>query len=304
MDRRECDRMFVAVLETGSFAKAALRLGTSPGQASKLVSKLEADLGVRLLSRTTRSLSATEVGQGYFERIKPLIEEMDALDASVRNASGAPSGRLRLTAPISFGNAQLAPVLMAFAEAYGDIQIDCSFSDRVVSLVDEGFDVAIRIGKPADSSLIARKLCDARVVVVASPGYIAQRGEPFVPGDLSQHACIIDTNFREPLIWRFSDPVDRSALAVDVRGRLHFSSAEVCVQAAEARLGIARAPSFMAGESIKEGKLVNLLALYESNPLGIYAVYPPGRHLAGKVRVFIDFLVEQLKGEPVWDQGW
>ena len=203
MDRLDCDRMFVAVLESGGFSRAAARLGTSSGQASKLVSKLEADLGVQLLNRTTRALSPTELGQAYFEQIKRLLEEFDALDDSVRHASGKASGRLGLTVPMSFGTAQLAPVLIDFARAYPDIQLDVSFSDRVVNLVDEGFDVAVRVGNPSDTSLIARKLCPMRVVTAASPAYLGEKGEPLAPAQLADHDCIIDTNFREPLVWRF-----------------------------------------------------------------------------------------------------
>ncbi|KAB2686481.1 LysR family transcriptional regulator [Brucella pseudogrignonensis] len=156
MDRLDSERMFVAVLDTGSFSAAAQRLGTSSGQASKLISKLEAGLGVQLIKRTTRALSPTEVGYAYYERIKGLVQDFDALDASVRNASGAPSGRIRLTAPMSFGTLQLTPILLEFAKTFPDIQIDVSFSDRIVNLVDEGFDIGVRIGKPLDGVVCGR----------------------------------------------------------------------------------------------------------------------------------------------------
>ena len=168
----------MAVMETGSFAKAAVRLGMSSGQASKLVSRLEEGLGVRLLNRTTRALSPTEVGQAYFERIKLLLDDLDTLDESIKNRSGAASGKLRLTAPMSFGTTQLAPALIDFAQLYSSIDLDVSFNDRVVNLVDEGFDAGVRIGNPSDSSLIARKLCSARIVLAASPAYLAGHGEP------------------------------------------------------------------------------------------------------------------------------
>jgi DNA-binding transcriptional LysR family regulator len=303
MERLDCDRMFVAVLETGSFAKAALLQRTSSGQASKLVSKLEADLGVQLLKRTTRSLSPTEVRRAYFERVKPLLEDFAALDASVRNASGTASGRLRISVPMSFGTAQLSPVLIAFAEAYPDIQLEVSFSDRIVNLIDEGFDLSVRIGAPSDSSLIGRKVCDMRIVVVAAPGYLAAHGEPLAPEALTSRDCIIDTNFREPLLWRFRGRDDASS-AVTVAGRLRFSNAEACLAAAEAGLGIARAPSFMAGSRLRAGVLKPLLRAYEARQHGVFAIYPAGRHLATKVRVLVDFLAERFRGEPTWDQGW
>lgn len=304
MERLDCDRMFVAVLEVGSFAGAAQRLGTSASQASKLVSRLESDLGVQLLKRTTRALSPTEVGQAYYERVKALIEDFDALDAAVRNASGAPSGRLKLTAPISFGASQLAPLLIDFAQAFPDIQLDVSFSDRVVNLVDEGFDAAIRIGKPGDSSLIARRLCEMRIVFAASPAYLEQRGEPKVPADLVGHDCVIDTNFRDPLTWRFRSPGQDGPVSVPISGRLRFSNGEACVAAAVAGFGIARVPSFTAGAAFRAGLARPVLRDHEPEPDGLYALYPAGRHLALKVRALVDFLVSCYRGQPVWDQGW
>jgi DNA-binding transcriptional LysR family regulator len=295
--------MFVAVMEAGSFARAAERMRTSPGQASKLISRLETDLGVRLLNRTTRALAATEAGQAYFERMRLLLADFDAVEEAVRNASGTPRGRLRVTAPVSFGAIQLAPVLVDFARQFPQIELDVSFSDRVVSLVDEGFDVAIRIGSPADSSLIARHLCEARIVVCASQAYLQEHQVPSVPSDLKSHDCIIDTNFREPGVWAFRE-TDGMDTLVEVTGRLRFSNAEVALTAAEAGLGIARAPSFIAGPRFRDNRLVPLLGKFEAKPLAIYAIYPPGRHLAIKVRVFVDFLIASFRNGPEWDKGW
>lgn len=303
MDRLDCDRMFVAVMETGSFARAAERLRTSPGQASKLVSRLESELGVRLLNRTTRALAATEAGQAYFERMRNLLADFDALDAAVRSASTTPRGRLRITAPVSFGTRQLAPVLVDFARQYPEIELDVSFSDRVVNLVDEGYDAAIRIGKPADTSLIARRLCEARIILCASADYLARKGTPTEVSDLAGHDCIIDTNFRDPGTWRFRNG-DGKEVALDVDGRLRFSNAEVVLAAAEAGLGIARTPSFNAGPRLRDGALVPLLRGFEEPALAVHALYPPGRHLAIKVRVFIDFLVAHFRDGPEWDKGW
>jgi len=296
--------MFVAVLESGSFSKAAQALGTSSGQASKLVSKLEADLGVQLLNRTTRALSPTEVGYAYFERVKSLLEDFDALDASVRNASTAATGRLRLSVPVSFGTMQMTADLIEFARVYPDIQLDVSFADRLVSLIDEGFDVAVRIGNPSDSSLIARKLCDMRVVTAAAPAYLRQHGAPEDPATLAKRECIIDTNFREPSTWRFRAADGSSTIAVPVKGRLRFSNAEACLAAAAAGLGIARVPSFMAGPCFRTGTVRPLLQSFEDRSFGVYVVYPPGRHLALKVRVLVDFLASRYRGKPPWDKGW
>ncbi|NGO64584.1 LysR family transcriptional regulator [Rhizobium daejeonense] len=304
MDRLDCIRMFVAVMDTGSFAAGAARLGTSSSQASKLVSRLESDLGVQLIKRTTRVLSPTEAGTSYCERARALLEEFDQLDASVRNVSAAPSGLLRIAAPITFGTRQLAPLLNMFAEQYPDIQIDVSFSDRPVNLVEEGFDVAVRIGRPADSTLIACRLCPIRIVVIASPAYLAGHGTPTTPAELVDHACIVDTNFRDPLQWRFGKRDGDDVVSVSVQGRMRFSNAEACLSAAEAGLGIARVPSFVAGTALVAGNVHPLFPGMEDEPHGLYALYPPGRYLAAKVRVLVDFLADRFRGEPPWDLGW
>lgn len=302
MQRLECERMFLAVMETGSFAKAAARLGLSSGQASKLVSRLEGDLGVRLLNRTTRAVSPTEAGQAYFERIRVVIEELDALGEAMKNRSGSVSGRIRLTAPLSFGNKQLSPALVCFAQRYPEISLDVSFSDRIVNLVDEGFDAAVRIGVQADASLVSRKLCESRIVVAASADYLARKGRPDRPEDLIGHDCIVDTNFRGRNNWFFREGGEN--VSVTVPSRIYLSSADACIGAAAAGLGITQVPSFVAGQDIKDGRLVALLTRFEVAPLPVQAIYPPGRHLALKVRALVDFLVERFRGQPDWDQGW
>ncbi len=303
MDRFESDRMFIAVMETGSFTSAAHRRGTSSGQASKLLSRLEGDLGVRLLNRTTRSVTPTEAGQAYYDRLKPLIDEFDSLDLAIRNISQVPRGRLRLTAPLTFGALELTPVLNELALRFPEIELDVSFSDRLVNLVEEGFDMAIRVGRPDDSTLIARKLCDVRIVVVAAPAYLDRRGAPEVPEDLAAHDCIIDTNFRgDPNRWTFGPP--ETPRTATVRGRIRYSNAEACLRAAEAGLGLACLPSFVAGEALRSGRVLRLLAAFETAPFGVHALYPQNRHLAAKVRVLVDFLAERYRGAPAWEAGW
>ncbi|UJW84988.1 LysR family transcriptional regulator [Devosia sp. SL43] len=299
MDRLACDRMFIAVVERHSLTAAAVKLGVSSGQASKLVSRLEEDLGVQLLHRTTRSVSTTEAGQAYYERIKGLLDDMDELDATIRSASTAPRGRLAMSVPITFGTQVLAPLLAEFAEAHPLIELDVSFSDRVVNLVEEGFDLALRIGTLRDSSLIARKLCPIRLVTTASPGYLAQFGNPATPADVAGHACIIDTNFADRATWRFAH-----GTSVPIRGRLRFSNAEACAAAAAIGLGLVQGPSFVAGNRIRAGQLVPVLDSFEPDPLALWAVYTTGRHLAAKVRVMVDFLIERFADNPPWDQGW
>lgn len=302
MDRLTCDRMFVAVMETGSFTAAADRLGTTSGQASKLVSRLEGALGVRLLNRTTRAVAPTEAGQAYFDRLRPLLDEFDSLDAALRDVTQAPRGRLRLTAPMTFGGLELTPILNDFALRWPDIELDVSFSDRVVNLVDEGFDMAVRVGRPADSSMIVRKLCDVRIVTVAAPDWLDRHGAPQTPQALADLPCILDTNFRDPGRWPYLQ--DGQPVMVPVRGRLRYSNAEACLNAAEAGLGLACVPSFVAAEALRAGRVRQVLRDFEAPPFGVHAVYPHSRHLAAKVRVLVDFLAERYRGTPPWDIGW
>ncbi|MGR3388641.1 LysR family transcriptional regulator [Sagittula sp.] len=303
MDRLECDRMFLAVIDTGSFTGAAEKLGTRSGQASKLISRLETELGVRLLNRTTRSVAPTEAGRAYYDRLKPLVDELDTLDLDIRNISQSPRGRLRLTAPLTFGTLELAPALNAFAGLYPDIELDVTFSDRVVNVVDEGFDLAVRVGRPGDSSLIIRRLCAVRIVVVAAPPYLDAHGSPATPADLAKHACIIDTNFREPNRWPFKGENGEVEMA-SVEGRIRYSNAEACVQAAELGLGLACVPAFVAGDALRSGKLIRLLPSFETDPYDVHVLYPHSRHLAAKVRLLVDFLSERYRQTPHWEHGW
>jgi DNA-binding transcriptional LysR family regulator len=302
MDRLTCDRMFAAVMEHGSFTAAADKLNTTSGQASKLVSRLETALGVRLLNRTTRAVSATEAGQAYFDRLRPLLDEFDSLDAAVSDVAQTPRGRLRLTAPVTFGGLQLTPILSEFARRWSDIELDVSFTDRMVNLVDEGFDMAVRVGRPSDSSMIARKLCDVRILTVAAPDWLERHGAPQTPQDVTGLSCIIDTNFRDPMRWQFQR--DGQQISVPVTGRLRFSNAEACLSAAEAGLGLACVPSFVAADDLRAGRVKPVLQEYEAQSLGLYILYPHNRHLAAKVRVLVDFLADHYRGTPPWDMGW
>ncbi len=298
MDRLACDRMFIAVVDSGSFARAAARLGVSSGQASKLVSALEADLGVQLLHRTTRALSTTEMGLAYYSRMRAILDDIAALEDATRASTLAPSGKLRITAPIAFGAAELTPALLDFARLHPRIDLDVSFSDRLTNIIDEGFDVAVRIGAPADSSLIGRRIAEARIVVVASPVYLRGSGEPKMPADLKDKACVIDTNFRDPTRWRFRSPAGEP-LVVDVGGRLLLSSGEACTAAAAEGFGIARVPDFIAARRLAAGDLVRILTAFEDEPLAIQVLYPPTRWLAPKLRALIDFLAGRFRsGTP------
>jgi DNA-binding transcriptional LysR family regulator len=301
MDRLDEIRAFAAVADARSFTQGARKLGVSGAQVSKLVARLENRLGARLLNRTTRDVSLTDTGQAYLERARDLLEGFDALESSVKDQSG-PSGLLKVSAPVSFGKGQLTPALLAFANGCPSVSLDVSFTDRMVNLVEEGFDVAVRIGHLSDSSLVARRLAAVRMVTCAAPDYLARHGTPGALEDLGRHEAILDTNAKDAAVWRFGPQGD--ARDVRVHGRLRFNGAEACVAAAVAGFGITRTPAFAAADELRSGRLTPILCNFEPELIHVHAVYPHARHLAAKVRAFVDFLVERYAGEPEWHQGW
>ena len=301
MDRLDEINAFAAVADARSFTQGARKLGVSSAQVSKLVARLENRLGARLLNRTTRDVSLTDTGRAYLEQARDVLESFESLQSSVRDQSG-PRGLLKISAPFSFGASQLTPALLDFAAACQDVALEVSWTDRMVNLVEEGFDVAVRIGHLPDSSLVARKLAEVRMVTCASPDYLQRRGTPQSLGDLAGHEAILDTNGRDPFIWRFGPASDRQD--VRVSGRLRFAGADACVAAARAGFGITRTPAFAAAEDLRAGRLVALLCGVESELIHVYAVYPHARHLAAKVRVFVDFLAQRYSAEPAWHEGW
>lgn len=297
MDRIDEIRAFSAVAEARSFAQASRRLGVSTAQMSKLVARLEDRLGQRLLNRTTRDVSLTDTGRAYLDQARALLDGFDSLEASVRDVHG-PTGVLKLTAPVSFGAEELESALLDFARAYPQVGLEVAFSDRTVNLVDEGLDAAVRITRLQDSSLVARRLSETRVVTCATPEYLARRGAPQQPTELVDHDVVLDLNLADPTLWVFG----KGAARQDIRlsGRLRFSSAGACLAAARDGFGIARAPAFTAAADLRAGLLVTVLAEFEPEPMPIYVVYPHARHLAAKVRVFVDFLAARYAGEPPW----
>ncbi|WP_293677607.1 LysR family transcriptional regulator [uncultured Phenylobacterium sp.] len=301
MDRLDEIRAFTAVAEAKSFTQGARKLVVSPAQASKLVARLENRLGARLLNRTTRDVSLTDTGQAYLERARELLAGFDALESSVRD-QGGPSGTLKVSAPVSFGKGQLVPALLDFAAAYPALAVDVAFADRLVNLVEEGFDVAVRIGQLTDSSLVAKRLAAVRLVTCAAPDYLARHGTPMALEDLAQHEAILDSNARDAAVWGFGPHGDRREARV--HGRLRFNGAEACVAAAVAGFGITRTPAFAAADDLRAGRLTPILCSFEPELIHVHAVYPHARHLAAKVRAFVDFLAERYSGEPAWHQGW
>lgn len=292
-------RSFVEVVESGGFNRAARRLGVSKSIVSRRIARMEADLGTRLLSRSTRGISPTEAGLEFKLRSERILAEYDEAREAVAQHAGEVAGRLRLSAPLSFGVRHVAPVLAELAKRHPKLELDVSYSDRHVDLVAERFDAAVRIGTLRDSSLVARRIAPVRAVVVASPDYLARNGRPYTPEDLMAHECITYT-VRSIADWQFR--AGKRLISVRPGGRLRTDSGEVAVQWAIAGLGIAEGPSFLLSEAIERGALEPLLLDYPGPEFGVYAVRPPGSYVPGKVRALIDALVERFSGTPDWDR--
>jgi DNA-binding transcriptional LysR family regulator len=300
MDRLSALEAFVRVAETGSFSEAARRLKTSKSAVSRLVAALEAELGVRLIHRTTRALTLTEAGRGYRERAARILADLLDADRSVSLMQAAPRGRLVVNAPMSFGRLQLGAAIPDFLALYPDVTVDLTLTDRFVDLIEEGIDVAVRIGTLADTSLVARRLTPIRRVVCASPAYLATRGTPGSPDDLAGHDCIGYSNLPQQQEWRFVDP-DGRPRPVAVGGRLSVNNGDVIRDAVLRDVGLALLPTFLVGDDLRAGRLVSVLDRFLPQDLALNAVYPHARHLSPKVRAFVDFLAARFGPRPYWD---
>lgn len=288
MDSLTRMQAFTQVVDAGGFSAAARRLGKSKALLSKYVKDLEDELGARLLNRTTRHLAMTEVGQAYYRDALEILQRIDELTSSVRDTHRDPRGLIRASAPRTFGDGELGEAIVAFLGAHPLISLDLKLEDRYVDLVEEGFDVAIRIGLLTDSSLIAKRLADFRIVTVAAPEVIAAHGTPDHPRGLAELPCVIDTNSRGRQNWLFEEKGER--LTVQVKSRFEVNSPAVVRLAALDGLGFARTPYFVVRDDLAAGRLVSVLDDFEITGLGIFAVYPHRRHLSGKVRTFVDHL--------------
>lgn len=294
--------VFVNVVESGSFTGAARTLNLSKSAVSKTVSRLEESLGARLLNRTTRKLSLTEAGRAYYEGCRRMLNEAETASQAVHRLNDVPRGTLRVNLPMSFGTLQVAPLLPAFLQRYPEIDLDAAFDDRPVDLVEEGYDLAIRIGILSDSSLIARRLAPNRRILCAAPSYIEEQGAPQSPEALAAHFCLLYSYQASGDHWRLLGPDGERQ--VQVSGRLRLNNGEAICAAAVAGLGIAYLPTFIAGSDLRAGRLVPVLPDWMDDGLGaVHAVYPASRHLSPKVRVFIDYLTEHFGKEPSWDQA-
>jgi DNA-binding transcriptional LysR family regulator len=281
-------RAFRSVADTGSFSAAGRALGRSKTVISKLVADLEAHLGTRLLNRTTRRVSLTEAGQVYHARCVQLLSDLEEMESTVRDAQSNPRGRLRVAGPQTFGELYLVPALHDFALCHPGISIELTLTDRFVDLVEERFDLGIRIADLADSSLVARRLGEMRLIACAAPSYLTAHGRPRAPQDLTAHDCIVDTNFRQPWLWPFDGGGRRTT--VRVAGRFTVNSARAACELAVAGAGVVLAPNFVADPHLAAGRLEALLPEWTSGVRGIHAVYPHRRHLALRLRMLIDFL--------------
>ncbi|WP_417767215.1 LysR family transcriptional regulator [Stappia sp.] len=290
MDTLSRMRCFLKVVDAGGFSAAARELGRSKALVSKYVGELEDELGARLLNRTTRQISMTEVGHAFYKEASDILTRIDDLKASIQNTHQQARGTLRVSAPRSMGDDFLNPAIMAFLVAEPEISIDLRLEDRFVDLVEEGFDAAIRVTELTDSSLIARKLAPFRGVVCASPAAIARFGRPVHPQDLADLPCIIDNNYRFRNNWQFQ--IEGTRISVPVKGRVEVNSAQAARVAALEGLGFLRTPYAFVHNEIVEGRLEPMLSEFDPDGQAIYVVYPHRRHLSGKVRTFVDFLGE------------
>lgn len=300
MDRLRSLETFIKVVETGSFARAAEALDTSPAGVTRHIAELEARLGTRLLQRSSRRLSLTESGSLYFERAKQVLEDLTEADALAGAATLRPAGLLRVNVPVAFGIRVLAPLWPTFRQRHPEVRLDIALADRFVDLVEEGVDAAVRIGRLSNSNLIARRLATARGFVCASPGYLAKYGAPAAPEELAQHRCLGYRYASTRDEWVLLAP-DGNEARVAVRCEFHANNGDVLMQAACAGEGIVMLPSFIVGDAIRAGHLVPVLRDWTFPPLGIHVVYPSRRHLSAKVRALFDFLGEHIGDPPTWE---
>ena len=293
LDRLLAMTVFVKVVEQGSFARAAERLHMSTSAVSRHVAELEAHLDTRLLNRTTRRISLTESGQAYFERALHLLADLEETEAAVSSSTVTPRGTIRLTCSTSFGVPHLAPAIGAFQARYPDVRFDISASSRFVDLVEEGLDLAIRIGDLGNPNLIARKIGSMRLITCASPEYLKRKGTPKHPDDLAKHNCFTYEYAPEKNQWRFQDR-QKNEIKVRIDGSVHANNGEMLAAIAVAGAGIALEPDFIVEPLLESGALVEILKSFRPVPYNIYAVYPSRRHLSAKVRTFVDFLATRF----------
>ena len=293
MDRTDAIAVFIAVADHGSFAAAARRLGRSPASVTRAVADLESRLGVRLLTRTTRAVSTTEAGQRFLGGAKRVLADLDEIERAAAGQGTAPRGELRLTAPILFGRLHVLPIVTEFLDRFPEVQAALALVDRPVDLVEEGLDVAVRIGALGESSAVATRVGALRRIVVASPDYLARRGTPQRPADLTDHDVVAFSGIAGVEHWVFREAA--GDVNVAIRPRLVVSTAEAAIDAARAGFGLTRVLSYQAAEDVARGSLLRVLPAYEGDEVPIHLVYPGGRHPPPKLRAFLDFTTPRLR---------
>ena len=302
MDRLRALEVFVEVVRKDGFARAAESLDTSPANVTRYISDLESHLQTRLLNRSSRKMSLTSSGEALFERAKSILDDVAEAEAIVSSASLQPHGLLRINAPLSFGVLHLAPLWAKFMQQYPDVQLDVALIDRVVDIVEEGYDMAIRISRAGSASHVARKLASSRNYLCAAPAYIEQYGMPATPDELQRHRCIGYSYAASADEWQLLDSAGKP-WPVKVNCIMHTNNGDTARAAALGGLGVIWQPSFLVGADLRAGRLVQVLPGYHLPDIDVLAVYPSRRHLSAKVRVMIDFLVAQFQGTPPWDRA-
>lgn len=291
-------RVFTAVVDAGSFAGAADKLTLSRGMATRYVAQLEEHLGVRLLQRTTRKLSLTEEGTDYYQRATQIIASIEDAERSATQGAVDPRGVLRVSTATGFAIDHLDRAIIAYLQRYPNVEVDLMNNERMVDLIDEGFDLALRIAKQLSPGLIARRIAPVHIAACASPAYLKAHGTPISPDALSEHNCLFYSSSTYRNKWRFCrDGVEQ---IVQVKGNFHANEGKVLVNAALAGMGILYEPDFLVSEQIRQKRLVQILTDWETDEFSLYAVYPNRQFLPPKVRSFIDFLVEYFGPQPYW----
>lgn len=300
MNKFEDMKAFVRIVEAGSITKAATQLNLAKSALSKRLSALEAHLGITLLNRTTRSQQLTDNGKVYYQQCKRIIDDVNEIESSLQNKQCALHGNIKATVPLSFGLSHLSPAIIKFNSIHPDISFELDFSDRKSAIIKEGYDLAIRIGELDDSNLMARKITTVKTLLTASPDYLDKYGHPIFPEDLSDHHVKLQYS-NAPSTWHFTDADNhQSTIKLPI---IHSSNnGDYLCQAAAAGLGIVSTPDFICYEYIKSGQLIPIMTdSFVNNVIGVYALYPPTRHLNRRIRTLIDFFVEYFKAPNVWD---
>lgn len=301
MDRLRAFEVFASVVAKESFTRAAAALDTSPANVTRYMNELEAHLGTRLLNRSSRKLSLTESGAALYERCKSILDEVAEAEALASATSLQPRGRLRINAPVSFGIRHLASLWPVFMRKYPQVELDIELIDRVVDIVEEGYDLVIRVSPAGSANHVARKLATSRNIVCAAPSYLKRHKAPKIPADLAHHACIGYSYAATGDEWRFTNAAGKPE-TVKVNCAIHTNNGDTLREAAIAGLGIFRPAAFLVGEDLRAGRLVKLLPDHHLPDTDVLALYPSRRHLSAKVRVMVDFLAAAFKGVAPWDR--